>query len=102
MLILSTQISKLQEKESEDEETMVKYTLFCHPHHVDSKRAALLMRNRNYKFHLSDVSANGISSYIRKDMGISELPALCVLSGYKYRLYEGLEKIEGFLTKGKP
>lgn len=98
--IIYSDIASCRIKESEDEESMVRYTLFCHPHHAGSKRAATLLRNRNYKFHLSDVSANGISSYILKDMGISELPALCVLSGYKYKVYEGLEEIEDFLSKG--
>lgn len=80
---------------------MARYMLFSHPHHVDTKKAAMLLRTRNLKFHLSDVTANGISSYILKDMGISELPALCVISGYKYKLYEGIEEIEDFVAKEK-
>lgn len=99
MVISSTQICKT--KESEGQEPMTKYTLFCHPHHADSKKAARLLRNRNYKFHLSDVTANGTSSYILKDMGISELPALCIISGYKYKLHKGLEDIKDFVAKEK-
>jgi len=78
---------------------MNRYTLFCHPQHVDSKKAERLLHRYNLKFHLSDVTSNGISSYIFKDMGISELPALCIFSGYKYKLYEGFEEIQDFVKQ---
>lgn len=78
---------------------MKRYTLFCHPQHVDSKRVERLLHRNNFKFHLSDVTTNGISSYIFKDMGISELPALCIFSGYKYKIYEGLDEIQDFVKQ---
>jgi hypothetical protein len=78
---------------------MARYTLFYHPHHVDSKRAERLLHRYNFSIHLSDVTANGISSYIFKDMGISELPALCIFLEDKYKVYEGLEEIQDFVKQ---
>ena len=78
---------------------MTSYTLFYHPQHADNNRTRRLLKMKNIKFKVSDVTHNGISSYIFKDMGISELPALCIFSGYKYKLYEGFEEIEDFVAK---
>jgi len=79
---------------------MARYILFYHPHHVDSKRAERLLYRYNFKIHLSNVTTNGISSYIFKDMGISELPALCIFLRDKYKVYEGLEEIQDFVEQG--
>lgn len=79
---------------------MARYTLFYHPHHVDSKKAERLLHIHNIKIRLSDVTTNGISSYIFKDMGISELPALCMFLRDKYEVYEGLEEIQAFVEQG--
>jgi len=78
---------------------MTRYTLFSHPLHSDTKKAERILRRYNIKFHLSDVTANGVSSYILKDMGISELPALCIFHGYRYKIYEGLDEIQDFLMQ---
>ncbi len=78
---------------------MASYTLFLHPQHADSKKVERLLSRANFKIHLSDVTTNGVSSYIFKDLGISELPALCISSRHKYKVYEGFEKIQGFVAK---
>ena len=78
---------------------MKKSTLFYHPKNADCKKAEKLLNKKKYDFDLSDVSANGTSSYLYKDMRISRLPALYVFSGNKYRVYEGLGKIEALLNK---
>jgi hypothetical protein len=78
---------------------MAKYILFYHPMHADNRRAERLLHSHNVKIHLADVTATGISAHILKDMGISELPALCITSGHRYTLYEGLDEIQDFVTK---
>ena len=78
---------------------MNRYTLFLHPQHADSKKVERLLHRTNFDVHLSDVTSNGISSYIFKDLGISELPALCIFSEHHYKVYEGFEKIQSFVTK---
>lgn len=78
---------------------MIKYILFSHPLHADTKRVERLLRRYNVRFRLYDVTAKDISSYIMKDMEISELPALCIFSGYKYKIYEGLEEIQDFVIR---
>lgn len=78
---------------------MAKYVLFYHPLHADTKRAERLLQRYNVKIRLADVTATGISSYILKDMGISELPALCMVSGRRYKVYEGIEEIQDFVMK---
>jgi hypothetical protein len=80
---------------------MVRYILFCHPLHADTKRAQRLLKRHKVNFRISDVRANGISSYIMKDMGIYELPALCIVSGSKYEIYEGIEEIQDFLLRSR-
>ncbi len=78
---------------------MQKSTLFYHPRNPDCKKAQRLLHQQNHPFHLSDISANGASSYLLKDMDISELPALCVPSPQKYTVYQGLRKIEAYLRR---
>lgn len=80
---------------------MKKSTLFYHPQNVDCKKAERLLSKGNYEFDVLDVSANGVSSYLFKDMRISRLPALYVISGHKYKVYEGLDKIEALLNRNR-
>lgn len=80
---------------------MKKSTLFYHPQNDDCKKAKQLLREKDFDFELLDVSANGISSYLFEDMRISLLPALYVFSRNKYRLYEGLEKIESLVNRNR-
>lgn len=78
---------------------MKKSTLFYHPQNVDCKKAQRLLHKKRYDFELLDVSANGVSSYLFEDMRISRLPALYILSGNTYKIYEGLKKIEALLSR---
>ena len=78
---------------------MDRCTLFIHPRHAASKKAERLLLKVNLDVHLSDVTSNGVSSYIFKDLGVSELPALYVFSGHNYRVYQGFSKIQDFVTK---
>ena len=78
---------------------MKKSTLFYHPQNADCKKAKRLLREGDFDFELLDVSTNGISSYLFEDMRISMLPTLYIFSRNKYRMYEGLEKIESLLKR---
>ena len=80
---------------------MKKSTLFYHPRNAECKKAKQLLRQSDFDFELLDVSENGISSYLFEDMRISTLPALYVFSRNRFRLYEGLDKIESLIKRGK-
>lgn len=80
---------------------MKKSTLFYHPRNDACKKAKQLLRQSHFDFELLDVSENGISSYLFEDMRISTLPALYVFSRNTYKLYEGLDRIESLIRKGK-
>ena len=79
---------------------MKRSTLFYDPRNDDCKKAKQLLRRTRFNFDLLDVTTNGISSYLFEDMRISTLPALYVFSKNKYKLYEGLDKIEALMKKG--
>jgi len=69
-------------------------TLYYHPKNPDSKKACKLLQKNKCDFSSLNVTMNGISSYLYKDTGISELPAIHVISDEGERTYEGIEAIE--------
>ena len=79
---------------------MKNYTFFYHPKDKNlDKKIYKLLDKKGIDCELLDVTSNGISSYLYKDMRIKTLPAFYVFSKNEHKIYQGRDKIEALLSR---
>ena len=78
---------------------MERCTLFYQRKSRELRKIERLLEKKNVSCLLQDVTANGVASYLYKDMQITTLPALYLFANNKYQILEGAGKIETYLSK---